>query len=228
MVPMWPNNADPEYIAARFELAKAERALSDQVERVAAARRAMPAGALLDEYVFAEGPRDLGLDGPVRGTSLLELFGEHDLLFVYHLMYHPDEDSACPMCSLWVDGFHGIAHHLAQRMGFAVIGKAPLPKLRSWALRRGWDGLRILSSGDTTFNADVNAERPGGAQRPMVSVFTRDAGRVRHFYSLPADFLDDSERGFDPLSPLWNVLDLLPQGRGDSYPDNTYPGRSRG
>ncbi|MFE9577140.1 DUF899 family protein [Nocardia sp. NPDC006044] len=227
MEPMWPKGASAEYIAARIELAKAERTLRDQIEEVAAARRRVPAGLVLDDYSFAEGPADLGRPEPTRTTKLRDLFGQHDTLVVYHLMFHPDEDEACPMCSMWVDGFQGVAHHLAQRTSFAVIAKAPLPKLRAWAVRRGWDGLRILSSHGTTFNADLNAERANGEQRPMISVFTPDGDRVRHHYTLPANFLDDAQRGIDQLSPVWNILDLLPAGRGDWYAENHYAGRAR-
>ena len=227
MEPMWPAGAGDEYIAARIELAKAERVLRDQVEAVAAARRKMPLGTLLAGYELAEGPADLGLREPVTATQLRDLFGEHDTLVIYHLMFAPEDESACPMCSMWVDGFHGVAHHLAQHVAFAVVGKAPLAKLRDWALHRGWDGLRILSSHDTTFNADLNAERADGGQRPMISVFTADGEDVRHFYTLPANFLDDTQRGIDLLSPVWNVLDLLPAGRGEWYADNAYAGRNR-
>lgn len=227
MEPMWPAGASEEYVAARIELAKAERVLRDQIEEVAAARRRMPAGLVLEDYQLAEGPRDLGLREPVRSTRLRDLFGEHDKLVVYHLMFHPDEDEACSMCSMWVDGFHGVAHHLAQHVAFAVVGKAPLAKLRDWGLHRGWDGLRILSSYGTTFNADLNAERANGDQRPMISVFTADGDDVRHFYTLPANFLDDAQRGIDLLSPVWNVLDLLPTGRGEWYAENSYAGRER-
>lgn len=228
VLPMWPVGASAEYIAARTKLAKAERTLRDQVEEVAAARRRLPESALIQDYALTEGPRDLGLDEPVRMTRLSELFGDHDTLFVYHLMYHPDDDEACSMCSMWVDGLHGVSHHLAQHMAFVVIGKAPLSKLRAWAGRRGWDGLRILSSYGTTFNADLHAEQPNGDQRPMVSVFVREDGQIRHFYTLPANFIDNAERGIDLLSPVWNALDLLPTDRGDWYAENSYAGRERG
>jgi predicted dithiol-disulfide oxidoreductase (DUF899 family) len=228
LLPMWPAGASQEHIAARIELAKAEQALHDQVWEVAAARRRLPSGPVLDDYVLAEGPADLGQDEPVLATPLRELFGEHDTLFVYHLMFHPDEDAACPMCSMWVDGFQGVAHHLARHTAFAVIAKAPLLKLRGWAMRRGWDGLRILSSHGTSFNADLHAELPDGAQRPVASVFVKDGDRVRHVYSQPANFPDESEGAIDLLSPVWNVLDMLPAGRGEWYAVNSYAGRTRG
>jgi predicted dithiol-disulfide oxidoreductase (DUF899 family) len=180
------------------------------VLEVARKRRALPQGA-------ADANNELS-----EGVTLLDLFGDHDTQLVYHLMFHPDDDSACPMCSMWVDGFHGVRHHLQQHTAMAVVGKAPLPKLRAWARRRGWSGLRILSSYGTSFNADLAAEYADGGQRPMASVFVRDGADVRHFYSLPANFHDDTQRGIDLLSPVWNVLDLLPGGRGDWYPDNSY------
>ncbi|MFI9005787.1 DUF899 family protein [Actinosynnema sp. NPDC053489] len=217
VLPIWPEGASPEYQAARVQLARAERALCDQVEAVAAARRALPPGPLLRDYALAED----GPDGPVR-TPLRALFGGHDTLFVYHLMFHPDHDAACPMCSMWVDALQGVAVHLARHTSFVVVAKAPLDKLRAWARRRGWDGVRVLSSHGTTFNADLNAERPGGDQRPMVSVLRDEGGAVRHSYSMPANHFDGAERGIDLLNPVWAVLDLLPGGRGDWYADNDY------
>jgi predicted dithiol-disulfide oxidoreductase (DUF899 family) len=216
--PMWPAGSDPRYIAARIRLGEAERRLSEEVERVAALRRALPPGPLLPDYELR--------DGEGTAVRLSSLFGTQPTLVVYHLMFHPDAEHACPMCSMWVDGFQGVAAHLRQRTAFAVVAKAPPAKLRAWARLRGWTDLRLLSSHGTTFNADMHAEGPDGAQRPMISVLVRDAGRVRHFYSQPANFLDGSERGIDQLSPVWNVLDLLPQGRGDWYAENDYvPGR---
>jgi predicted dithiol-disulfide oxidoreductase (DUF899 family) len=222
MLPMAPVDAPPAYVAARLELAKAERRLRDQIEEVAAARRVLPPGAVIGDYRLTEGPADLSSDGPTRETAIRELFGRHDTLFVYHLMFHPDDDEGCPMCSMWIDGFNGVAHHIEQHTAVAVIAKAPLPKLRAWAARRGWNELRILSSYGTTFNADMNAELEDGAQRPMASVFVKDDDEVRHFYTLPANFLDDAERGIDQLSPVWNILDLLPGGRADWYAENSY------
>jgi predicted dithiol-disulfide oxidoreductase (DUF899 family) len=225
---LWPEGASDEYVAARRALAEAELALRDQVEDVARLRRKLPRGAALGEYAFAEGPRDLTQDEPVRATRLRELFGEHDELVVYHLMFHPDDDAACAMCSLFVDGLHGVSHHIARRAGLAVIGKAPLQKLRRFARRRGWDGLRIVSSHDSTFNADLAVEAPNGAQLPAVSSFVREGEEVRHVQTRPADFADGSVRGMDLISPVWNVFDLLASGRGQWLPDNSYPGRTRG
>lgn len=226
--PRWPAGASEQYRAARRELSAAELALRDRIEEVAALRRALPPGPELPEYRLAEGSRALAEDGPEHRVTLADLFGEHDQLVVYHLMFHPDDDEACAMCSMWVDGLHGVAHHLARTAGFAVIGKAPLAKLRAFGRRRGWSGLRLVSAYDSGLLTDLGVEGSRGGQFPAISVFTRAGGVVRHAYTQSADYPDGSGRGIDLLSPVWNVLDLLPSGRGDWLPDNRYPGPTRG
>jgi len=77
-------------------------------------------------------------------------------------MFHPDDDAACPMCSLWVDGLPGVSHHLARRVAFAVIAAAPIEKLRTRGRRRGWHGLRLVSSYGTSLAADIGAQGSAG------------------------------------------------------------------
>jgi predicted dithiol-disulfide oxidoreductase (DUF899 family) len=210
VVPIWPAGASREHIEARIELAKAEQRLHDQLWQVTQARHNLPPGPVLGEYLLAEGPADLAVDGPVTTATVRDLFGEHGTLLAYHLMFRPDDDDACGLCSLWVDSLHGIAIHIAQNTALAVIGNAPLPKLRAWALQRGWQGLRVVSSHGTTFSADMNVESPDGRQRPVVSVFTRDGDQVRHVVSQSASFLDGTGSTGDLLTPVWHVLDALP------------------
>jgi predicted dithiol-disulfide oxidoreductase (DUF899 family) len=224
----WPVGASPEYIAARRALEQAEAELRAHVKEVAARRRELPRGAVVGDYVLTEGPRDLAVDGPGRPVTVPELFGEHDALVVYHLMFHPDDDAACPMCSMWVDALHGVSHHIARRAAFAVVAKAPVDKLRRWGRRRGWQGLRLVSSHGTSFNADLHMEGPAGGQWPAVSVFQRDGGEVRHVISQTASSPVIDAGGIDLLNPVWHVWDLLPAGRGEWLPDNDYPGATRG
>ncbi len=104
--------------------------------------------------------------------------------------------------------------HLTQRASFAVIAKADIEKLRAWGRRRGWNSLRLLSSHDSRFNEDFNVELDG-AQLPAVSVFARDsAGSVRHFYTTEGSLEFRHHRAMDLFTPVWNLLDLLPDGRG--------------
>ena len=47
-------------------------------------------------------------------------------------------------------------------------------------------------------------------------------GAIYHRYTIGADLTNDSARGIDLLSPVWNLLDLTPTGRGDWYPSHEY------
>lgn len=227
VLPMWPRDAPEDYVAARLEVARAERSLRDAVAEVADARRRLPPGRDVTGHTLVDVTTPATGGGADRLVQLVEVFDGRDTLVVYHLMFASDADEGCAMCSMWVDGFHGVLPHLLRHSAFAVVGKGRPQALRDWAARRGWTGLRLLSSHGTDFNRDLNAELDTGAQRPMISVLSRHDDRVRHVYSLPANHLDGSERGIDLLSPVWNVLDLLPTGRGDWYPDNSYVDRTR-
>ncbi|MBV9600216.1 MAG: DUF899 family protein [Chloroflexi bacterium] len=220
-------NESREYRAARERLQAAEIELMRQRERVAELRRRLPSGPVVEDYLFQEGPRSLDAgDGPERSVRLSELFtGPGRSLVVYQLMYGKLQTTPCPMCTLWIDGFNGVAHHLDQKLDFAVVAAADLPALRAHARSRGWRNLRLLSCGDSTFKYDLGSEDEHGEQDSTVSVFTRDAdGSVRHFYTTHPRMADDiDQRGIDLLSPVWHVMDLTPEGRGDWYGELSYP-----
>ena len=66
-----------EYDTAREELRTAELALMQQREKVAELRRSLPAGPVVDDYVF---------DTPAGPVTLDSLVGERPLI-VYHFMF---------------------------------------------------------------------------------------------------------------------------------------------
>jgi len=223
----WPENTPQEYITARNELLKEEWALRDHIERVAAMRRALPKGIVMPSYTFSEGPADLSSGEPVKETSLADLAADGRSVVIYHLMFDPSEEEACSMCSMIVDNFNGVGHHLDQNVNFAIVGKAPLPTLRAWAKKRGWNRLRILSSFGSSFNPDFDLERPAHAkdtkQIPGISVFKKNEDdNVRHVYTAFPNIEPGSERGLDLLACVYNVLDLTPEGRGTWYAGNDY------
>ena len=221
-----------DYINAREELRQAEIELMRHREKVADLRRRLPLGPVLDDYAFEEGPADLNAgDAPVRTVRLSGLFtGPGRDLVVYHLMYGKKQTEPCPMCTMWIDGFNGIAQHVAQNVDFVIVAAADLPTLRAHARNRQWTNLRLLSAGDSTFKYDLGSEDADGNQDSTVSVFTRDSlgsprdegageageGSVRHVYSAHPRMSDDiDQRGIDLLTPVWHILDLTRQGRGD-------------
>src|ERR1700756_5405336 len=146
-------NESAEYLAKREELRLAEIELMRQRERVAELRRHLPQGASIQDYQFEEGSRDLnGGDEPVRTVRLSELFTKPNRsLIIYHFMYGKRQTKPCPMCTAWLDGANGVAHHLAQNLDFGVVAAGDIPALRAHARARGWDKLRLLSAGNGTF-----------------------------------------------------------------------------
>lgn len=88
---------------------------------VAELRHRLPKGAVVQNYEFKEGPTDLNaVDTPTRAVRLGELFnGENRPLVVYHFRYEKRNTSPCSMCTSLMDGYNGVAHHLAQKLHFA-------------------------------------------------------------------------------------------------------------
>jgi predicted dithiol-disulfide oxidoreductase (DUF899 family) len=215
-----------DYLAAREKLRVAEVELMHQRERVAAMRRELPKGAKVKDYEFLEGPRDLDAgDTPVSTVKLSELFTSPDRpLIIYQLMYGKKNTKPCPMCTMWVDGINGIAHHVGQRADLVIIAAADPKAWRAWARERGWRNVRLVSAGDSTFKWDFGGENKEGGQDSTLNVFTKDAdGTIRHFYTAhPTMAPDIKERGVDPFTPVYNLLDVTPQGRGDWYASLAY------
>src|SRR5216117_3189506 len=219
-------NESPEYLAKREQLRLAEIELLNTRERVAVLRRGLPKGATIQDYEFIEGPTTLADgDAPTKTVRLSELFTAPDRsLVIYHFMFGKKQTTACPMCTAWIDGYNGVAHHLAQTTDFAIVAAADPAMLRAYARERGWDRLRLLSAGESTFKYDLGSEDEEGNQDSQISVFVKESdGTLRHFYS-GHPWLDPEikERGIDELNPIWNILDLTPQGRGKFYTSLDY------
>jgi predicted dithiol-disulfide oxidoreductase (DUF899 family) len=211
-------NESDEYRRQREELRIAELELMDHVERVAALRRGLPAETAVDDYELIDVSDD-------EGVRLSRLFSAPDrALVVYHLMYGKSQTDPCPLCTMWIDGYNAIAPHLSQNIDFVVVAAADPAALRAHAAVRGWENLRLLSAGDTSFKYDLGSEEADGAQTEWVSVFSLGGdGTVVHRYSKGAQLADDRrERGIDLLSPVWHFLDITPTGRGDWYPSLSY------
>jgi predicted dithiol-disulfide oxidoreductase (DUF899 family) len=197
-------------LSSREELREAELELMRHRERVAEMRRSLALEPVSD-YTFRDEKGDVRLS---------ELFTAPDRsLIIYHFMFGKAQTGPCPLCTMWIDGYNGIAHHVRERADFVVLAAAPIEDIKSHGAKRGWDNLRLVSAGDSTFKRDFGSETEDGEQIEHVSVFKRDGDRVLHFYTAGAELgPGQRERGIDLLSPVWHLFDLTPEGRGDWYP----------
>ena len=216
-----------DYLTKREELRQAEIESLKSRERVAQLRRALPPGPVLQDYEFIEGPSLLANgDAPIRKVRLSELFTKPDrALVVYQFMFGKKQVNPCPMCTLVIDSLNGVAHHIAENVDLVIVAAADPVALRKHARRQDWDRLRLLSTAEgSTFKYDLGGEDREGNQDSTLTVITRDAdGTLRHFYTgHPRVAPEIMERGLDLLIPVYNVLDLTPEGRGNWYASLNY------
>jgi predicted dithiol-disulfide oxidoreductase (DUF899 family) len=236
MGPTFPGES-AEYRAARDRLLEQEIELRRATEAVAAARRELPPGGVVPEdYVF----QGRGADGTPTDVRLSELFAPgKDSLAIYSFRFPrapnderpgaqagqtallPLAESPCPSCTALLDQLDGAAEHAGQRVNLAVVAKSALPRILAFADERGWRRLRLLSSAANTYNRDYLAETAEGWQMPMLNVFRRDRGAVRHFWGSELLYAP-SDPGQDPrhvgtIEPVWNLFDLTPEGRGTDW-----------
>ncbi|MEW6280614.1 MAG: DUF899 family protein [Candidatus Eremiobacterota bacterium] len=217
-------NESAEYRAARLRLLEMEADLVVQMERVAEERRRLPQGGVV--------PEDYPFDAQEGSLRLSALFGAHDCLLLYALMYGP-QAQPCPNCCSLLDGFNAVAPHLTRRVALAVVARSPIGRTLELARSRGWGNLRMVSSANNTYNLDYGAEDRQGHQLPMMNVFVRKGEAVHHFWGTELlhsswDSQGSRLKGADPrhmdlVWPLWPLLDMTPQGRGtDWYPSLSY------
>ena len=184
-----------DYRRARTALLAEEIELRRHIERVAAQWRAMPLGGEAKGYTF----RDQD-DATLR---LADLFGEHDTLVSYIWMFGPKRPRPCPMCTAFLDAFDRPSRSIVQRVGFVVIGRSPVAR-------------------QLAFARDYRALGPNDEEMPALDVWVRRDGRVHHFWAGELGGTEDpgqDPRGAPDPTPLWNILDLTPAGRGtDWYP----------
>jgi predicted dithiol-disulfide oxidoreductase (DUF899 family) len=226
-----------EYRTARNRLLEQEIALRRATEAVAAARRALPpGGAIPRDYVF----QGAGADGAPADVKLSELFAPgRNSLVIYSFMFPrsagdtrpgpeagqtarlPLAEGPCPSCTSLLDQLDGVVEHASQRINIAVVAKASLPRLLTFARERGWRKLRLLSSASNTYNRDYLGENAEGSQMPMLNVFHRDGETIRHVWGSELLYAP-SDPGQDPrhvgtIEPLWNLFDLTREGRGSGW-----------
>jgi predicted dithiol-disulfide oxidoreductase (DUF899 family) len=210
-----PNESD-EYRRARQQLLTEEIELRRNQERVASLRRNLPPGGeVQSEYHFvAENGADV---------TLADLFGNHDTLVVYSYMFAPQREAPCPMCTSLMGGFDHKIADIGQRVAIAFTARSPIDRLIDAKKSRGWTDLPVFSDESGDFTRDyVSAE---DADMPAYNVFVRRDGKIRHFWSeeIGGDMADPGQdpRGLE-IDPLWLMLDTIPEGRGDWYPQLTY------
>lgn len=223
------------YRAARDRLLEQEIELRRQMEAVAAARRQLPPGGEIpQDYVFQE----RGADG-APNVRMSELFVPgRDSLAIYTFMFprYPDDErpgptskelsglplakTPCPSCTAFLDQLDAAMRHAGRLVAFVAAAEAPVEQLAAFAAERGWRTVRLVSTAESSYKKDYNADYEGHAM-PMLNVFHREGRTIRHFWGSEL-FWGERDPGQDPrhlgtLEPLWNLLDLTREGRPEDW-----------
>src|SRR5437879_2513043 len=232
-----------EWVEARLELLKAEKALTRRGDELARMRQELPWVRIDKEYRF---------DTDEGTASLADLFRGRSQLLIYHFMFGPDYTAGCPSCSAIADGFNGSVVHLANHdVTLCAVSRAPVAKLQAYKRRMGWS-FPWASSFDSDFNYDFQAAhtkeqwqsgvveynframdvRPpeAGEESPMLAEISASVGTDWPTYrregpGVSAFALEDGvvyhtysayERGRDGLRGMWQWLDRAPLGRNET------------
>ena len=113
-------------------------------------------------------------------------------------------------------------------INLVVVAESPLKRILAHAENEGWGHLRLLSTAGNTYNRDYHGKTATGSswfdvpdgkvwEMPMMNVFHRDGEVIRHSWGSELLYAP-TEPGQDPRhldagNPLFNLLDLTPQGR---------------
>jgi predicted dithiol-disulfide oxidoreductase (DUF899 family) len=136
-----------EWAAARRELLEREHELGRLDEEIAKQRQVLPWVRVEREYTFAteEGEK-----------TLPELFDGRSQLLIYHLMFGPTYEAACPGCTGLADHFDAALVHLNNRdVTLMCVSRAPIEKLQAYKQRMGWR-FPWASSYESDFSFDLD------------------------------------------------------------------------
>lgn len=173
-----------------------EKEATRALDALAAARRRLPMVRFGGDYRFEGGHGEVGL---------ADLFEGRRQLVVYHFMT-PGEDF-CVGCSGFADNIGRLEHLHARDTTLALVTAAAFPRLAAYRARMGWTVPWYAALGDG-FNAACGLDGGFG-----LSVFLRDGDAVYRSYFTAA-------RGVDRLRMDFNLLDLTPFGRQESWEDS--------
>jgi predicted dithiol-disulfide oxidoreductase (DUF899 family) len=217
-----------EWLAARKHLLAREKELMRQHDVLNAARRRLPMVAVGQDYLFE------GEEGEAR---LPDLFRGSRQLLVYHAMFGPEWEAACPGCTaVMAEISPGLLTHLRSRdTSYVVISRAPYSRIAAYQEAHGWS-FPWYSSYGSDFNYDFHVtldpavapvefnylsraeveridpdwQGEGAAEVSGFSCFLRDGDAIFHTYSAYA-------RGTEPAVGAYPLLDLTALGRQEDW-----------
>ena len=189
----------PTWEAALAELRIREKAATQELDAIAAARRRLPM-VELPEYTLE------GADGLVRLADAFE--GKHQLI-VYNHMWFPGETWQCSGCTGLTSQYTRLEFLDPYDARFVIVTQGPIGEALAYKARVG-NKMTWYSTVNSPFGTDMGAPPDGGFQ---VNVFLRLGDTVYRTYNTQG-------RGTEQLSHTFPLIDLLPYGRQEDWQDS--------
>jgi predicted dithiol-disulfide oxidoreductase (DUF899 family) len=181
------------------ELRVREKAVTRELDAIAAQRRRLPAVAM-PEYTLE------GADGPVQ---LRDVFAGRRQLIVYNHMWFPGETWQCGGCTSFTAQFARLDFLEPYDARFVIVTRGPIDEALAYQRRVG-NRMDWYSTADSPFGTDVGAPLGGGF---AVNVFLRDDdGTVYRTWHT-------NGRGTEQLAHTFPLIDVLPYGRQEQWQD---------
>ena len=222
-----------QWNVARAGLLEREKEHTRMGDELARRRRELPWLAVEKQYTLqtADGPK-----------TLAELFDGRSQLLIYHFMFGPSYEQACPTNSSIADAIDGLLPHLQARdMTLMLVSGAPIEKLLGYRERMGWS-LNWASSYGSDFDRELGfssseeetrawVESPQSAALPAIARRNARAsgtdlvGYLTEGFGFNAFVLDDGTvyqtysttgRGVEFLMTYYGVLDRAANGRDEA------------
>jgi predicted dithiol-disulfide oxidoreductase (DUF899 family) len=193
-----PIVSNDEWLEAREALLVKEKELTRALDALAAERRRMPMVRIGSDHAF---------EGPEGKVGLAELFAGRRQLIVYQFMWH-GANRHCSGCSGFTDNIGHLAHLHARDTSLVLVSNAPLSEIEPYRKRMGWTVPWYSALGH-----DFSAECGVAGGSFGLSVLLRDGDRFFRTYFT-------TSRGVDRLRIDFNLLDLTPYGRQETWEDS--------
>lgn len=141
-------------------------------------------------------------------ATLLDLFGDKDVLFAIHNM-----GQGCRYCTTWADGLNGFVNHIEDKFALVLLSKDDPELQRRFANSRGWR-FRLASHGGGEYlkEQSVGAD---GSNYPGMVVYTRKGNEI--FRKNSTIFGPG-----DQFCSLWPMLSLAGFGEDNWTPQYSY------
>ena len=181
------------------DLRKREKAVTRELDAIAAQRRRLPMVELPD-YTL------IGADGPIR---LADIFDGRSQLIVYNHMWTDGAEWQCPGCTGFTSQFTRLGFLENYDARFVIVTNGPIEEALAYKDKVG-NTMDWFSSSESSFGSDVDAAPGEGF---AVNVFLRHGDTVYRTWHTTG-------RGCEQLGHSFALIDVLPYGRQEQWQDS--------